>query len=782
MVVAATGLLLFLALFVLELRVARTIRLVGDQLEKTETRLSEYRTFTKYLPRRERDSQAEKLGSAFKSLRFLRTLRWFLGRRRKDLVEAYYTRARDLRFFLEQFILEYTKGEVKRHESFFQGRTFDRDQIEAIVKRDTHNLVIASAGSGKTRTLTARVAFAIKCGANPEEVLALAYTNSAEEEMRGRLKSEYGILNANVRTFHSLGRQLAKLSPKFRTNVADNAEQLKLVKASCDRLRSDRKFAMLLFNFALELRTYELEEKHFAHREKYYEYLHNRKYVTLDGKHVKSIAERDIANFLFLNKVKFEYEAPTTWADRSNEYRQYRPDFFLTEYGVWIEHWAVDRQGNVPAWFSLGRSGDSSRGYRQGMQWKRDQFKRHGRRLIETYNYQWTEGTLIPEIGRQLEENLVKLRELTMREILDRVQMLIPRRDALNELMFSFISKAKTNGLTISDVNSKLANGNWNRKQRAFASLMILVWQEYETLLEQNDMIDFNDMINYALQVTRHQNSRLTRRYSHIFIDEFQDITDSQLELITCLLGNGESSTLFCVGDDRQNIFSFAGSNVYNIIHFGKRFPYAEQTILSTNYRCPKNIVEASNSVANMNRVKIEKSVVSASGIRNPIRLIEMPAGDAQKYEDWEFKRALELLKRLLDKKKPGEQIMVLARFNHSLRRLELEFPHYEPPELKFLSIHRAKGTEADYVLLLSCINGRYGFPTEIMDQRVLDIVKKSQEEETDKLEEERRLFYVALTRCKNQLFLFTSRKTRSQFVSDVEPYLITEWDSNPQT
>ena len=407
------------------------------------------------------------------------------------------------------------------------------------------------------------------------------------------------------------------------------------------------------------------------------------------------------------------------------------------------------------------------------MEWKREQFKRHGHKLIETYNYQWAEGNLATCLRFQLKEKGVELRELTTRQILDSIWKLgIPLTDPLFELAFSFISKAKTNGLTISDVSSKLAQNKWGRKQRAFASLMIPIWQEYESLLKQNNMMDFNDMINYALQVARQQTNQLTNRYRHILIDEFQDITDPQLELIKCLLGDGPSNTLFCVGDDGQNIFSFAGSNICNILHFGRRFPYPEQTTLSTNYRCPRNIVEASSFIANLNKTKIEKNIASASEIQKPIRLIEMASNDSRDYEVWELEKATELLKELLDNKKTEEQIMVLARFNYPLGRLKVAFPHQDTLGLKFLTIHKAKGTEADYVLLLSCINGRYGFPSELMDQRVLDIVRKDPMDETDKLEEERRLFYVALTRCKSQLFLFTSGKSKSQFVSELEPYL----------
>src|SRR3989442_15998105 len=121
------------------------------------------------------------------------------------------------------------------------------------------------------------------------------------------------------------------------------------------------------------------------------------------------------------------------------------------------------------------------------------------------------------------------------------------------------------------------------------------------------------------------------------------------------------------------------------------------------------------------------------------------------------------MLEPLLNSKKSDEEVMVLSRTNHPLDRLKLEFPKHESSGLRFLTIHSAKGTEADCVLLLGCVSGRNGFPSEVGSQKALDIVEKNRESESDKLEEERRLFYVALTRCKNQFFLFTSRNTRSK-------------------
>jgi DNA helicase IV len=713
----------------------------------------------------------------FGSLRFVRTFRILLSSPKRALIEPYYTRAKELKNFLDQFVPQYTTMEIQRHKTFFDGKSFDREQVEAIVKRDRYNLVIAGAGSGKTRALTGRIAFLIECGASADEILALAYTKSAGQEVRQRLRDDYGISSTEIRTFHSLGFELARCLPNARTGVADKPVQEGFISDSIKQLSlQDRRFAILLLHFATDWQAQESGPNEFEDVEKYYEYLRNQKYITLNRKEVRSIPERDIANFLFLNGVKFEYEPISRWADRDVEFRQYRPDFYLPEYGIWLEHWAVDGAGKVPPWFSAPPGNNPSEYYRKGMEWKRGQYKKYGRKLLETYQHQWKEGTLDDDLRLLLEVNHVIMKEMTKEEILERIRNLMPREDHLNELILSFITRAKTNGLTMGDINSRLAQPNWDRTQRSFAQLMIPIWEKYESLLEENDMMDFADMINYALQYAGNGNTRDARRYSHILIDEFQDITDPQLELVKCLLDREAGSTLFCVGDDRQNIFSFAGSNINNILHFDTKFLYAEKTIFSTNYRCPRNIVEASDTVANLNKSKIDRTIASASSIWHPIRLFEMKnLGTFQNYEEWERHAAKVLLEELLADKKQGETIMVLARNNQSLDRLKWEFPNNESLGLSFLTIHGAKGTEADYVLLLGCVSGRNGFPSEVIDQEVLEIVNKDRPSESDKLEEERRLFYVALTRCKNQFFLFTSKEKRSQFVSEIESYLLTK-------
>ena len=757
-------------IWALELYLSRTIRLVDEKLNQIETQLSAYQDFSKYLKRKERVNISEKVNSVSNLLQFLGKWRSLYTTHQQTLLYRYKKRIEEFDLFLKTCVSKYVQQQVEKNKEFFSTKHFDNEQLEAIIIQEDRHLVVAAAGSGKTRTLTARIAFNVHCGANPENILALAYTNQAEDEMRERLNKEYGIQMANVRTFHSIGREFARSSPNYRPDIAEGKKSEDLILEAVKILSNERDFAELYLHFATEFRDEENKQNNIEQNEKLYRYVQNQKYLALNWQRVKSIGERDIANFLFLHKVKFEYEAPAKWADKSEGYRPYKPDFYLPLYDIWIEHWAINRHGEVPDGFSSDLSGSASQKYIEGMEWKREQFKKHNHKLIETYSYQYFEKNLIIELKKQLIRNRVELQEMTAKEIMAKVKKLVPNSSTILVLMVSFINKAKTNGLNTADISSKLSSSPWSHEQEAFALMMIKVWQQYESLLKTNEMIDFNDMINLALEEVQKQNGQQSR-YGHILVDEFQDITDPQLELLKCLLQNNDNSMLFCVGDGRQNIFSFAGSNMYNILEFNKKFRYAEETNLSTNYRCPKNIVEVSNHIARLNKVTVESPVIPALQKTYPISVIEMPIESREDYKDWEFRKSKELLTQLITARKIDEQILVLARYNFQMEQLMLEFPNHETTGIKFLSVHKAKGTEADYVLLLGCVNGKYGFPTEIKDFEVLDIVKQNYDE-TSKLEEERRLFYVAVTRCKKELFLFTSKKSKSQFVSEIEPYL----------
>jgi DNA helicase-4 len=764
--IAGTG---AVAILLVVVRARTSLSRISVILDYLERETSEYGNYEKYLRRKSRLGWLGKTDVILEDIERLRSDGWLVATRQAPKVDKIRGRAEAVKVFLESYLDEYARHEVERHQSFFSNAKLDREQTSAVLVNDDHNLVVAAAGSGKTRTLTTRIAYLVEKGVSPERILALAYTNDAADEMKSRLGNLYGIGTAEVMTLHKFSRDLAKKSPKFRSDVADQTEQSKFIRLAAEKLSSqDRGFAVKLLNFALDLDVEEKQEHDFPTPEQYFEYLRRQDYETLNLIGVKSLAEREIGNFLFLNGIEFQYEAKAEWADKTPDYRDYHPDFFLPAYNLWIEHWAIDRDGRVPDWFSSGNFATPSDRYKAGMEYKREQFKDRGQKLLETFHYQYSEGTLISDLEGQLATNGVVTREVPMQEVLARIDKLI-RRDPLYELMFSFIRKAKTNGLTMHDLENRLGEKGktLTRRQKNFASLMIPIWKEYESQLNENNMLDFSDMITLALEVARSNRQELATKYSHILVDEFQDITDPQLEVIQCL--RSEGNVLYCVGDHRQNVFSFAGSNVLNILEFDKRFPYPEKLTLSTNYRCPKNVVETSNAVIAAGSYRDKPSVPASTEV-HPIKIIEK--ADGSHYEDWELSEAKALLGELLASKRPEEEILVLARYNFRIEPLKVAFPDHRKMNLNFKTVHSAKGTEADYVLVLGCVGGRFGFPTKVLEENLLDIVNMHVQSKNEKLEEERRLFYVAITRCRKQLYLFTSKWEKSQFMSELDPIL----------
>jgi DNA helicase-4 len=190
---------------------------------------------------------------------------------------------------------------------------------------------------------------------------------------------------------------------------------------------------------------------------------------------------------------------------------------------------------------------------------------------------------------------------------------------------------------------------------------------------------------------------------------------------------------------------------------------------LATNYRCPRNVVEASNALIAAGTYA-DKPAIASSTEDYTIQLIEKTGNG--RYEDWELETAKDLLTKLLAERRSDEEILVLARYNFRLEQLKVAFPGHQKQKLSFKSIHSAKGTEADCVLVLGCIGGEFGFPSKVLEENLLEIVSARKQDAKEKLEEERRLFYVALTRCRKQLFLFTSVEERSQFLTEIAEFV----------
>lgn len=457
-----------------------------------------------------------------------------------------------------------------------------------------------------------------------------------------------------ITTFHAFGYRLLR---EHGVQVREVPETEKLVSDLFEQLiQSNQRLEQLFIEYLCNYLQDELQEVDFQTQEDYYQYIRAQRYQTLSGIQVKSLAEKEITNFFFMHGIACKYERQVPWLAQ-----RYRPDFYLPEYDITIEHWGLDRQGRTAPWIDAQR-------YHRTRLWKLAQFREHGKILVETWEYERTEGTLIVHLKQSLQRVCPSLQfqPLSYTDLVHQVyKQEFDRRREIKKLIATLITHAKSHGLSAQQLEQRLRAFSGKQKTRHFAEMALMVYQEYEHVLKQNQWMDFNDMINQAIDLIRAKPERYAQRYEHILIDEFQDISHQRLTLIQCLVNERTTTKLFCVGDDWQSIYQFAGSEVALFVDFEASFAQPAVNVLSTNYRSAPKIVEAS------------------------------------------------------------------------------------------------------HVFLLSVISGVFGFPSEMHDASVLEIIKPPRTSSTI-FEEERRLFYVALTRSKERVYIYTQKGAESLFLHEI--------------
>jgi DNA helicase-4 len=461
----------------------------------------------------------------------------------------------------------------KEYEFLFIKSTVELndEQKTAIITDDKHNLIVAAAGSGKTEVLIIRIAYLV-CREQKKmlenRILVLAFQKKAAEEIEKRLTERFGI-NIKVKTFHSFGLEILKKAHLTR-NIF-NSTYNNRIKDLYERAEKDPSFQNKLIDYIKNFGDEEqLKQKSdFEKKEQWYCYMRNLRYTTLNGTQVKSEEEKAIMDFLLSHKIngkniKILYEHPAKWMKYTDEKRDIiipKPDFFLPEYDIYIEHWALDKKGRVPEWF---KGNNPTKTYKRGMKAKIERFKQQKKySLVETTSGEFKqkdffenfEKKLIEEITNKNPETKNYLSVMDYSELVKIVWKTC--RESMNRNFLNvetFINKAKTNGLTPQNIQERLEKETWSPKQKAFAEIALVIYHEYEKELHNANEIDFNDMINLALIELKNNKSLFENVFDHILIDEYQDISKQRCQLIKELMRKNNNCKLFCVGDDWQSI------------------------------------------------------------------------------------------------------------------------------------------------------------------------------------------------------------------------------------
>lgn len=323
--------------------------------------------------------------------------------------------------------------------------------------------------------------------------------------------------------------------------------------------------------------------------------------------------------------------------------------------------------------------------------------------------------------------------------------------------ILTFISLMKCNGYEKEEFKNFF-------KQKKFQNYLIIIYAIYtiyETNLLKNELLDFDDIILLATKTIKEKDCHLP--FKIIIIDEFQDTSLSRFNLIREII-NQNNASLCVVGDDYQSIYHFSGCDLNLFLHFQDYFKNAKIYKLEKTYRNSEELIKTSGTFIQKNKSQIKKELTSDKHLKNPIILTY-------------YKNENKVLEKIISKIPKEKQILIIGRNNFDLKKYlknikytitnnEIKLEKYKEHNIKYLTIHKSKGLESDVVILLNVSNELYGIPTKIKEEKILSLIKK---EQPYPYEEERRLFYVALTRTKSYIYILIPKKTPSIFIKELK-------------
>ena len=405
--------------------------------------------------------------------------------------------------------------------------------------------------------------------------------------------------------------------------------------------------------------------------------------------------------------------------------------------------------------------------------------------------------------GRRLEESgFESFLKLSYSDLLEE------KIDDIDHL-YSLMRNYRVNFAEISEGLRKRFRHVWQKEdlEQNLAQLEELenLVSQYEGHLKKNHSIDFAGLLEEATNYTDP-----IYAYDYVIIDEYQDISPLEYSLIR-KLREIHDFKLFCVGDDWQTIYQFAGSEISLILNFEKCWGETKIFKIERTYRFPEKLAELSGSFIMQNTAQLMKQI-RGKRLDEDDQIVEIN-GPSERTD-------LDALYYFLLKLPVHAKIFLIGRYNFDIRKIshceyltftkledKLQIIMRERPdlEIRFLSAHKSKGLQADYVFIINCRDATLGFPSRVEEDglagliRELAILKLSKNKDTGgrfqflsdflwrkKLSdsdfafaEERRLFYVAMTRARRKVLFLTVRGKESPFIlelrenSDLKTYYL---------
>lgn len=670
----------------------------------------------------------------------------------------------------------------KNREFFDHCLTYplDKQQRRSIVSEEDNCLVVSSAGSGKTSSIVGKVKYLIeRKGIDPKKILLISYTNKAAAELTDRM----GAPGLRGYTFHKLALDIIGKVTGQKPSICDNTDAL-FVRIYHDMLSNKRfKEAIVEYFIDYQVQQNEWEKRKQERREKLSEQKSTRIKALLpdmDGNtiYVKSEQEQKICFALCSLGIKFRYEESYEHQVANEMHSQYNPDFSIyyekngQQKRIYLEHFAVDEHEMVPVWFAKDKNityEEANKQYGDGITWKRATHEKYGTTLLETSSADFHYYDVREKLRDMLEKVGVPIESKTEEELYD---MVLPKNSkkekAFIRLVVTFATLLKSSCKSISEI---LKSADDERSQFIIKHIFQPVFERYVEALKQTGQIDFTDAIIWATKLCQ---TAKPVEYSHIIVDEFQDISVDRYQFLIALRNGNPPAKLYCVGDDWQSIYRFSGSDMALFNQFADYFGATEINKIETTYRFGEPLISLSSQFIQRNKAQINKRI--------------HPFGTNRKTElnfyAYQQNNYCEVIAQLVANIPSDKSIFLLGRYSFDDYYLSFTYQNINENgrfyyiignrKIEFLTVHKSKGLEADYVIILQCNKDTYGFPSMVSDDPVLDYVLTKSDQFP--YGEERRLFYVAITRAKILTMVLYDQRFPSVFVDEfLHPEKVTE-------
>lgn len=758
-----------------------------------------------------------------------------------DLLKIYSKKNKTTEQFLSNFIHNYSNIKdliSNRNKKFIQNKMseektyldnilkevdakilLDEDQRRVILTDEDYCLVIAGAGAGKTTTVAAKVKYLVeKKQINPKQILIISYTNKAVGELKDKINKKLNI-DCPITTFHSAGNAILRKKTDEKLNIVGTEFLYNTVKDYFLNKIKDKKSAdnIILFFGSYFDQQYEGENKQeFLNsivksdfstlksnlNEYKYSFIKKQtnKKVTLNNEIVNSIQEVQIANFLYLNDIEYEYEPDYPFYIFMSK-KRYTPDFLIRQNGkeYYLEHFGISENGenNKYSLCELEK-------YKKSINDKIQIHNTHNTKLIYTFSKYNDGKSLLEHLKKLLNDNGIKLNPKPSEEVLNKLTAIQENKyvSKMVYLICDFINNFKVNGYTEKQFYEFIRTTK-SERTKLFLEICRECYLEYQKALVKNNAVDFQDMINEAARALREVASLKQKLdFKYIIIDEYQDISRQRFDMAK-ELSKITNAKIIAVGDDWQSIFAFSGSDVTLFTKFCEKMGYGEELKITRTYRNAQEVIDIAGGFIQKNEVQIKKSLISPKHIENPIIVVSYNDTPIRKDETVidggplnQMAKALEYsIEEIVANYGNQSSILLIGRYGYDgpqLARTKLfnyiEYGNkviskkYPDVKIDFLTAHSSKGLGYDNVIIINAKDAIYGFPSKIEDDPVMKLVIKQHNEIN--YAEERRLFYVALTRTKNRVYLIAPEKHPSQFVLEIKneyPNIVLKGNLTPE-